>query len=587
MYALYHCNLFFPCPFFSYIIFLGCRTSLLYHELAAGGGTIKLWDAATGREIWEIPLNTGVFYNYYTSALLSSNGNQILTSTMQGEIKIFDILTRQEIKTILSTRQIDMTVSSPSVSSLVFSSDNRQIISGSRDGTVRLWDVSTGREIAQFISFTDGEWIVLTPDGYYNASPNGDRYLNVRVGNNVYGIDQYRSTFYRPQIVEARLQGRPDPVQVTATIQQAGEPPVVTIRSPVNGARLTTRQTELSVLIESRQPIRNIQILVNGRPVSGNEMRGIRGVRGGDLETTRINLSEPVNRQEFNVNINLENGNNLIEVIAANPYEGRASVEVVSQQAAAQQSALPNLWILSIGVNRYTSPLLENLKYAVNDAKEIINVFKTQQGRVYNRVNSRLLADGEALTPTKRNIIDGLDFLKEASATDVVILFIAGHGILDQNGSFFFMPSDASFNANGSIRSADAVSFREIQSVQDGYGRKIILIDACHSAGNNNNMTRVVDNTRLVRDLESHGSVVLTSSKGDQFSQELQEINHGVFTHAILQGLKGEAPQTNGIISMTALHLFVTNRVKELTYNQQEPVFGSPGYTDFPVARTR
>ena len=44
MYALYHCNLFFPCPFFSYIIFLGCRTSLIKYDAIyfCGGDTSYL-----------------------------------------------------------------------------------------------------------------------------------------------------------------------------------------------------------------------------------------------------------------------------------------------------------------------------------------------------------------------------------------------------------------------------------------------------------------------------------------------------------------------------------------------------------------
>jgi hypothetical protein len=76
----------------------------------------------------------------------------------------------------------------------VFISNGRQVLSGFWDSTMKLRDIATGKEIAQFISFTDGEWLVVTSDGYYDASPNGDKYLNVRVGNNVYGIGQYRST---------------------------------------------------------------------------------------------------------------------------------------------------------------------------------------------------------------------------------------------------------------------------------------------------------------------------------------------------------------------------------------------------------
>jgi WD40 repeat protein len=543
-------------------------------------GRITLWDTTSGREIITLSGSMESLNTYTVNYLsFSHDGRQGLSGASDGTIKLWDLNTGREIRTFFNglTR----------INSVAFSPDGRHIISGASDGTIRLWEVSTGREIAQFISFTDDEWIVITPDGFYSASPNGDRYLNVRVGNNVYGIDQYRNTFFRPQIVEARLQGRPDPVQVATTIQQAGEPPTVVIRNPERGARLTTNQVELFVVVESRQPIRNIQFLVNGRAISGEAVRGIRGVRGVELETTGIHITENQNRLDFRINLQLDPGNNRIEVIANNPHEGRDSVEVFSQQAAAQ-NILPNLWLLSIGVNHYDSPQLSDLNYAVNDAREIVNVFRAQEGRVYRQVNSRIIADGTPIPPTRENIIDGFDFLRGAGANDVILLFIAGHGLNDENGNFFFMPSDAIINNDGTIRTARAISHREIQSVLDVPGQKLVFIDACHSADAGNRRTRAVDNNRLVRDLASHSTVVFTSSRGNQLSQERSELRHGVFTYAILQGLRGEAFPENGNITISSLHLYVSRRVREITNNMQEPTFSTPdGFSDFRVARVR
>ncbi|KER10623.1 MAG: hypothetical protein HY22_03805 [[Candidatus Thermochlorobacteriaceae] bacterium GBChlB] len=59
-----------------------------------------------------------------------------------------------------------------------------------------------------FVCFTDGEWVILTPEGYYNASAKGDQYLNVRVRSAVYGIENYRATFMRPDLVQAALLGK-------------------------------------------------------------------------------------------------------------------------------------------------------------------------------------------------------------------------------------------------------------------------------------------------------------------------------------------------------------------------------------------
>jgi len=91
---------------------------------------------------------------------------------------------------------------------VLFTPDKKRMWStGTDDGTVRFTDVVTGREIASFISFRDGQWAVITPEGYYNVSPSGGKYLNVRVGSAIHGIEKFREKFFRPDLVKFALQG--------------------------------------------------------------------------------------------------------------------------------------------------------------------------------------------------------------------------------------------------------------------------------------------------------------------------------------------------------------------------------------------
>ena len=565
---------------YSNMTYSGCYSPDGKQFISGFSNSIKLWDTITGNE-----LKTFSGTGWINKLDYSPDGKQIISGHENGDIKIWDASAGKEIKTISGHIS--------GVRSVKFYPNGKQILSGSRDGTVRIWDNSTGKEVAQFISFTDSEWIVLTPDGYYNASPNGDKHLNVRVGNNVYGIDQYRSTFYKPQIVEARLQGRSDPVRIAGTIQDlaANEPPVVVIRNPENGAGLSLGQIELSVsVIDQKQPVKNIKIMVNGRLVGGEEMRGLTGTRGLSQVGTGINVMENLNRIEFRFPLTLTAGENHIEVIASNQYsEGRDSVRVNYRQASTRQNILPNLWILAIGVNRYDDNSVPNLNYAVNDARAIIDAFKTQKGKTYRQVNSMLIADGAALAPTKENIVDNFSFLSKAGQRDVVMLFIAGHGMNDDGGNFYFLPSDAAFNADGTIRPSRAISHRDIQAVLDIPGQKLVFIDACHSEGASGKKTRSADNNQLVRSLQDNSTVIFTSSRGSQLSQEDPKLGHGIFTYAIVQGMKGAADLIkDGTITMKELDTYVSETVPKLTNGLQHPTTTTPdGYINFIVAEIK
>jgi WD40 repeat protein len=554
--------------------------TIIAGDLNYSTSNVRFWDVASGREIRTLSTQSNVY-----SVAYSPDGRTIVTGGGDGIVKLWDASIGREIRNFQGHL-------SP-VQSVTFSPDNKYILSGSNDGTMRLWEISSGREIAQFIGFLDGEWIVITPEGYYNASPGGDKYLNVRMGNNVYGIDQYRAVFYKPQIVEAKLTGNTNivipPIRIDDVAQN--EPPRITIRSPGQGTEFSAAQAQLSFVVEdSRQPIKDIKIMVNGRLVGDDELSRYTGTRNIRIRTEKIEVPSDDRRVELTIPITLEPGNNRIQVIATNNFgsEATAAVEAVYRTSTAY---LPNLWILAVGVNRYDSPTVPDLKYAVNDAREIVAAFQAQEGKRFGKVNSLLITDDTPTKPTAANIVDSMDFLSRASQHDVILLFMAGHGIRDNRDDFYFVASDTTFSSDGIIQRSRAVSNTEIMRVRDLPGKKLLFIDACHSesAGGTRSVT-TVDNNRLLRDLMEPSTVVFTSSTGRELSQELDRERHGAFTYAILQGLRGGADyDRNGQITMKALDMYVSRTVTEMTNGAQHPVssFKDGNNVDFTIAVTR
>ncbi len=77
------------------------------------------------------------------------------------------------------------------VTSVAFSPDGKQLFSGGSDGTRKLWDVATGNLLVTLLSSREGEWLAITPEGFFAASPKGTVMLHVIRGLEVFNIDQF------------------------------------------------------------------------------------------------------------------------------------------------------------------------------------------------------------------------------------------------------------------------------------------------------------------------------------------------------------------------------------------------------------
>ncbi len=94
------------------------------------------------------------------------------------------------------------------VNSVAFSPDGKTIASGSRDTTMKVWSVSTGKLIYSTIATPEGDSLRWIPEGYFSGSVK----LAIKVvymvdGMNIISIDQFFDTYYRPDIVAAKIKG--------------------------------------------------------------------------------------------------------------------------------------------------------------------------------------------------------------------------------------------------------------------------------------------------------------------------------------------------------------------------------------------
>ena len=231
---------------------------------------------------------------------------------------------------------------------------------------------------------------------------------------------------------------------------------------------------------------------------------------------------------------------------------------------------------------------IPSLRFAANDAKGIVQAFKAQEGRRYASVKSLVIADGADREPTSDNIRDGMDFLREAKQNDVMVLFLSGHGGTDDQGSFFFMPGNMTFNQNGAPQRSRIIPNSELQDVLRFPGQKLVFIDSCFSGGLQGKQMGSVDNEALINSLKDDSPVVFTSSSKTERSWEHEPARMGLFTHVLLEGLSGKADANkDGKITIQELGDYVKRTVPGMRDGQNPYYLAPPGYRDFVIAETK
>jgi len=466
------------------------------------------------------------------------------------------------------------------------SPDNRHFVTGSSDQTLRIWDPNrTEPLLSLFIAGRD--WIAWTPEGYFAASPGGERLIgwHVNQGPNAMGLlhpaAQFRKTLYRPDVIQ-RLLTTGD---LTRALEEADRargvesgrptkiaevlPPRISITSPgENRVRATEAVIEVEAVAESvgGRPVTSLQLLLDGRPYQGAAgVKGVENPKPGQVRKTWL--------------VDLSIGNNRLAVQAESGVSKATSevVEVVYLGQVGQAAAKPkrNLFVLAVGVADYPGPL--KLHYAADDARELGRTLKAGARGLFENVEVKELTDREA---TREAILRGLTWLKEKmkSKNDVGVVFFSGHGKQDEQGNLFLLPIDVDL---ADLFATGVPSDQITKRLAGVTGQVVTLLDACHSGA----VGKLGD---LIRELggDGCGVWVIASSDGDEASLENNALRRGNFTHALIEGLSGKADShRSGEVLISQLQNYVQARVIELSRDRQHPVFTGPLAQPFAIAK--
>lgn len=497
-------------------------------------------------------------------------------------------------------------VRSPIVLSVNIARNGQVVAAAMADGTIRWYSANDGKVLLTLFPSNDlRRWVAWSPSGYYDAAPGAEELIGWHInrgerhGADFFTVSRFRSVYYRPDVVARTLSSKDERAALLAADREAGRmteevtiqkvlPPVVSIVHPKDGTEAKGIEITIRFTVRSPSgdPVTGIRVLLDGRPVQVG-----RGIDSSGEELRQISLRMPEKDSQISVLAMNKNGVSEPSTVrlkwAGSPGSPSLPERVVAKASSAEGLAgefiiKPKLYILAIGVSNYRDRDLK-LGFAAKDADDFANIMLRQKGNLYRDIVVKLMTDDKA---TKDEILDGLDWItKETTSKDVAIVFLAGHGVNDPNGIFYFLP----VNTDLDKLKRTGLAFSDIKNtVVSLAGKTILFVDSCHSGNIMGSRRAVADINALVNELSSaeNGAVVFSSSSGRQFSVEDASWGNGAFTKALLEGIGGKADFLGkGSITINMLDLYLSERVKELTGGRQTPTTAKPTtIPDFPIA---
>ncbi|HUQ95782.1 MAG TPA: caspase family protein [Bryobacteraceae bacterium] len=235
-------------------------------------------------------------------------------------------------------------------------------------------------------------------------------------------------------------------------------------------------------------------------------------------------------------------------------------------------------WALVVGVSNYQHlPPAAQLRFAHRDAEEFSTFLRSTAGGALPASRIRTLTNEKATLAAIRAALHAW-LVDSTGPEDIVYVFFAGHGVVAEGEEPYFVAHDS----DPQNLHATALPFSEMdRALSERLRANLVVLtaDACHSGSLGWASYRADDRSKASEPLAHIGKgdrsfLKLLASRPSERSFEDERWNggQGVFTHIMLEGLRGPADRdSDGFVRAAELIDYVSRYVPEQTQARQHP----------------
>jgi hypothetical protein len=463
------------------------------------------------------------------------------------------------------------------------------IITGSSTSLATFVDLKNKKQIGQLANAMGDNFFMITPDLYYMGSKDFIKNIRFKNKSEIYSFEQFDAYLNQPHRV-LRAFGCKDTtllrVYETAYLKRmrvlgikpgskisfeaAPEFQYVKLQEDKGG------KVNFAISINKGQnKLKQLDVLNNGTIVYSEKLEGV--LSDHYEKTISFESTSGINRFEFIIKD--ETG-----------LEGPRVARLHNNTNIVK----PDLYLVVIASEKFKNTKY-NLAYAVKDASDVANTMANS--RSFGKVEIRKLYN-QSFSPDSVKLLK--QFFNKATINDVVMVFFAGHGYLDDDLSYYF----PSYYTDFSDPKINAVAFKEFESLFKEMKpiRKLMFVDACFSGEVDEDIyemdsndksqkekrdirisgTTFVQSTALemaksvFSDLRQNcGATIISSAGGTEAAYEGEKWNNGLFTHCLLDGMSNYKADNNKDkkIMLSELQKYVAEEVNKLSNGKQTPTY--------------